>query len=381
MVFYDVLFVDAHFLNVYTLKNIKKTLHLGSIIFDINLYIREIVDKPYLKFTTMQKTSGIIRKGLLQTNLEVIVIEYMGDIEWVDVDGNIKYNSHDYRDFRGCITILVLNMFTITKKTVFSGVLKSIYPDTSAITLTGDMSRKFYSCTKFDSSISLWDTSRVTNMTLMFSFTPVNCNLSRWDTSRVTNMSKMFYGARMFNRPLGRWDTSNVSDMSNMFNGAVSFNQDISEWDISNVVDMSSMFRRATTFNRSIGNWDTSRVDNLSGMFEQSHSFNQPLDSWDTSGVESMYGLFWGARSFNQPIGRWDTSRVTNMSAMFYDASIFNQPLGAWDISKVCTMAEAFWGATNFNQSFERWDTSKIVEWRDREFADIRDFNMYVGLR
>ena len=52
----------------------------------------------------------------------------------------------------------------------------------------------------------------------------------------------MFHGADAFNSDISSWDVSNVTNMSWMFNGAGAFNQDLSSWDVSNVNGMSSMF-------------------------------------------------------------------------------------------------------------------------------------------
>jgi surface protein len=47
-----------------------------------------------------------------------------------------------------------------------------------------------------------------------------------------------------FNSDLSGWDISQVTDMSFMFNDAKSFNYDLSEWDISSSVDTRHMFFR-----------------------------------------------------------------------------------------------------------------------------------------
>jgi surface protein len=79
-------------------------------------------------------------------------------------------------------------------------------------------------------------------------------HISLWDTSKVTDMSRMFGNATNFNHDIGSWDTSNVTDMSWMFNYAGEFNQDIGEWDTSRVTDMNGMFGYANIFNQDIGN-------------------------------------------------------------------------------------------------------------------------------
>ena len=81
-------------------------------------------------------------------------------------------------------------------------------------------------------------------------------HISLWNTSKVTDMSYMFYNANNFNEDIGNWDTSKVTDMSYMFYNANNFNKDISKWDTSKVTDMRYMFYDATNFNQYyISNW------------------------------------------------------------------------------------------------------------------------------
>ena len=58
----------------------------------------------------------------------------------------------------------------------------------------------------------------MTNKYLTFS----NCNifnsdLSRWDVSKVTDMGGMFYYCTQFNSDLSKWNVSDVSNMRYMF--------------------------------------------------------------------------------------------------------------------------------------------------------------------
>ncbi len=61
-------------------------------------------------------------------------------------------------------------------------------------------------------------------------------HISLWNTSKVTDMSYMFQYASKFNEDIGVWDTSKVTDMSGMFHYAIKFNQYIEGWDTSNVI-------------------------------------------------------------------------------------------------------------------------------------------------
>ena len=62
-------------------------------------------------------------------------------------------------------------------------------------------------------------------------------------------------------------DTSEITDMSSMFTYS-KFNGDISEWDVSKVEDMSYMFWDSsfTAKNGDISNWDVSNVKNMRRM-------------------------------------------------------------------------------------------------------------------
>jgi surface protein len=68
-------------------------------------------------------------------------------------------------------------------------------------------------------------------------------NIKDWDTSRVTDMSYMFSYVRAFNGDVSKWDVSSVTNMDSMFLGAAAFNGDVSKWDVSSVTDMSQMFK------------------------------------------------------------------------------------------------------------------------------------------
>ena len=90
----------------------------------------------------------------------------------------------------------------------------------------------------------------------------------------------MFNGASSFNSDISNWDVSSVTNMGVMFYGASSFNSDISNWDVSSVTGMGGMFNGASSFNSDISNWNIARVPDLSGMFYSATNFNQNLCPW-----------------------------------------------------------------------------------------------------
>ena len=143
--------------------------------------------------------------------------------------------------------------------------------------------------------ISLWDTSRVTSMKLLFhDLTTFNDNIESWDVSNVTDMVGMFYcfNESQFNQPLNRWNVHNVVNMRNMFAGARSFNQTLNDWDVSNVSNMCEMFKDAHSFNQPLNNWNTCNVRDMGCMFSATHSFNQPLSNWNVRNLQHCQCMF-----------------------------------------------------------------------------------------
>ena len=59
-------------------------------------------------------------------------------------------------------------------------------------------------------------------------------------TTKITDMSKLFSESQ-FNGDISNWDVSNVTNMGDMFSES-QFNGDISIWDVSNVINMIGMF-------------------------------------------------------------------------------------------------------------------------------------------
>ncbi len=185
-----------------------------------------------------------------------------------------------------------------------------------------------------DNATDVPDLSNVDSLLYMFEGCELfNTDISNWNTSAVTNMSYMFKDALSFNQPLANWNTTNVTDMGGMFQGAKAFNQPIGNWNIEHVTNMGIMFAYAYAFNQPIGNWNTANVIYMNQMFQSAINFNQPLDTWNTGKVYNMGGMF-NQSGFNQPIGSWNTSHVIDMVSMFSNTP-FNQPIGNWNTSNV----------------------------------------------
>jgi len=159
----------------------------------------------------------------------------------------------------------------------------------------------------------------LTNLRAMFSGAiTFNSDISSWDVSNVTDMSFLFWGASSFNQPIGNWDTGSVTSMQATFNGADAFNQDISGWNTAEVTNMQGMFRNNDSFNNggspNIGNWNTAKVTNMAFMFKDANSFNQDLGSWNVGLVSNMSNMFsnsgLSARNYGNALQGWAAQTV-----------------------------------------------------------------------
>ena len=86
------------------------------------------------------------------------------------------------------------------------------------------------------------DTSKITDMSGLFTCIAHDFDVSSWDVSNVTCMEYMFVNCKNFNCDLSYWDVSNVTDMDNMFYNCKKFNCDLSDWDISNITRWKNTF-------------------------------------------------------------------------------------------------------------------------------------------
>ena len=172
--------------------------------------------------------------------------------------------------------------------------------------------------------LSNFDTSKVTNMSFIFSDMShlTTLDLSNFDTSKVTNMERMFNNmTNLTTLNLSNFDTSQVTNMSNMFAVTPKLTTlDLSSFNTSKVTNMERMFygmRNLTILN--LSNFNTSNVMSMSNMFSNMSSLTTlDLSNFDTSKVIIMNGMFYGMRNLTiLDLSNFDTSKVTDMHDMF----------------------------------------------------------------
>ena len=112
------------------------------------------------------------------------------------------------------------------------------------------------------------DTSKITDMSLLFINCMHNFDVSNWDVSNVTNMEFMFYKCSMFTgKGLENLDVSKVEDMRYMFYNCKNFNCDLSNWDMSNVKNAGYMFYCCKNFDCDLSNWNLEKAVFYYDMF------------------------------------------------------------------------------------------------------------------
>ncbi|WP_297297092.1 BspA family leucine-rich repeat surface protein [uncultured Brachyspira sp.] len=97
--------------------------------------------------------------------------------------------------------------------------------------------------------------------------------LSDIDTSNITNMSELFRNSERKNfEGIETWNTSKVTDMSLMFNNAIYFNNDLNSWNTENLKKINYMFLGALNFNKYPDKWN---LDNIKEAYDV---FNKDID-------------------------------------------------------------------------------------------------------
>ena len=147
-------------------------------------------------------------------------------------------------------------------------------------------------------------------------------DISNFDTSKVTQMSGMFSGmSSLTSLDLSNFDTSRVAYMRWMFSGMSS----LTSFKFSHFghfyVEMDGMFSGMSSLTSlKLPNFNTSKVKDMRMMFYNVRSLTSlDLSSFDTSNVEDMYAMFANMFSLTSlDLSNFDTSNVKTMEYMFY---------------------------------------------------------------
>ena len=306
----------------------------------------------------------------------------------------------------------------LTNLSIVPGQNPVIYPTTS-------LNNCFQSSTNFNSDISGWTTTNVTNMSYMFNnASTFTQNINSWSIGNVTDMSYMFFGESTFNSDNLTWIINPSTNITNMFNplpitnGIFSFNYALpspsttvanvktnlpfiwltrtfeldgdpvivinSVTSIVTVTLSTKLFTSSPNLNttdfdfgltfKNVNSFYGSRNVNITRIEEiplsktgyqfASLSNLSIVQGQNPSILPNTYlnHCFFNCSNFNSNINSWNTSNVTNMSFMFQNASLFNQNISGWDISNVFDMSYMFNSASSFNQNISGWNTTNVQD-------------------
>jgi|GEM_PF-1160470 surface protein len=117
--------------------------------------------------------------------------------------------------------------------------------------------------------VARWGDIEWESMAYMFT-NATNLEITAQDVPNLDNVSSiegMFasFGTSKFNSDISGWDVSNITNMKLLFAGADAFNKDVSGWDVGSVTTMESMFAQATSFDQNLGAWDIRNVVTFDG--------------------------------------------------------------------------------------------------------------------
>ncbi len=193
------------------------------------------------------------------------------------------------------------------------------------------------------------DTSHVVNMGSMFCYcnSLVELDLNSWNTSKVTDMSLMFYmgiessvKSALTKLSISKFDTSNVTTMDRIFAGLIQLTSlDLSGFNTSNVTDVHGMFQQCRLLESlNLSHFDTSKVTEMHYMFSTCRALtNLDISHFDTSNVTNMIGMFESCVNLSElDVRHFNTSNVTNMARMFfYCSKLTSLDLSGFNMDKV----------------------------------------------
>ena len=249
-----------------------------------------------------------------------------------------------------------LSVYKGTTATDIAFVGKKIYAPESA-------SQLFYNLSKLTTlDMSVFDTSKVTNMNSMF----YNCSsltsldVGSFNTTKVTAMASMFsYCKNLTSLDLSNFNTSQVTNMGLMFYNCSSLTSlNLSNFNTLNVTDMNYMFYNCKTLTSlNVSGFNTSNVTNMSSMFNTCSALTSlDVSGFNTANVTNMYGMFYNCSALTSlDLSGFNTSKVTSMGAMFKNCSALTSlDLSSFNMTKVTDSANMLnFGTSNKIQTLK----------------------------
>jgi hypothetical protein len=113
---------------------------------------------------------------------------------------------------------------------------------------------------------------------------------------RNISMAHAFNGLQKFNSPISTWDMSLVTNTDFMFSNCLSFNQPLTNWNLRSVVSMIGMFENAETFNQNLSSVKINpNIQTLHNLFSGAINFNNGAAQGNTT---TPLGVNWNVNNY-----------------------------------------------------------------------------------
>jgi surface protein len=303
------------------------------------------------------------------------------------------------------------NTVTITK---FSGIPLSIAgeqfanlpnlvistTDTPTIFANTSLNKAFYNCTNFNSKLTSWNVSKVTNMDSMFEnatnfnnvFSSLNWNCVNLTSAINFGLNSSLYGlGGDYNINPGNGVRSNkktsietptitlaqpnssLPDKTGTFKFSIS---DLQLFDTTKIPIINSISFISLGVSQNYGNSSNSITvtivykykiilgnDGLSFKDVFSYYGNKQVTISQFGGIPLSRVGEQFANLPNLVISATDTPTIltnTSLNKAFYNCTIFNSDINNWNVSNVTNMSNMFENASRFNQNISSWNVSLV---------------------
>ena len=200
--------------------------------------------------------------------------------------------------------------------------------------------------------LSMMNTSKVTDMTRMFSECKAPyVDLSGFDVSNVSKAEYMFYYCTS-EINIDDWDTNKLTNANYMFSSFTNGGKylDLSVLDFSNVTKSDNMFESCNVDNIDIRNLNLNLVKLSNLPFKSVKGTVLDLSNYDITGLKSTYQLCYFCDCKTVDLTNWKTTEVTDMrNTFYYCTSIEKIIMPDWDMTNVTNTSSFFYSCSKLN--------------------------------
>lgn len=193
-----------------------------------------------------------------------------------------------------------------------------------------------------------------------------NCDLNDIDTSKITDMSRLFSFSG-FCGNISNWDVSNVTDMTSMFTKTYDIKElDLSGWDFSNVTNITTMFANSSIEHLHLNNTLGDKLNTVNGAFMGCSDMAEltGIENLITTrnDVENLTQLFYGCRNIEQlDLSGWNTKNITIFDRVFFGMKIVKEIKGIenFDFTNAKTIGGILYNCKELDADLSNWKLNK----------------------